>query len=293
MNTEEQNLLAGVYANPGDDAPRLAYRDWLDEYGSKTLCWACEGKGFLLGAGPDRGNPECDKCFEGWILSGFAARAEFIRAQYELESEPPQPILEKVVLNDSYGDAVHSHVIRGYGDTPRGAELRARCVKLFDTFGRDWFPHLLGDSSVALTVLDAGGGVQSVFHKFQEQMSYVLVVRRGFPETLYCSSGDFLTPGYAGWFAANAPLRSVRLTDLTPRNVRRRSGGKQCYAWFRPISGLADDPARQVRLRDNLIPYNLCPTDGRKRWNFDTQEAARAWLSERCIEYARTAPVPG
>ncbi len=29
----EEALLAAVLADPGDDAPRLVYADWLDEHG--------------------------------------------------------------------------------------------------------------------------------------------------------------------------------------------------------------------------------------------------------------------
>src|SRR5262249_4928243 len=53
--SEENALLAAIDANPLDDAPRLVYADWLDEQGGKPQ----------------------------------AARAEFIRAQCELDLLPP------------------------------------------------------------------------------------------------------------------------------------------------------------------------------------------------------------
>jgi uncharacterized protein (TIGR02996 family) len=63
--SDEQALLAAIYAHPLDDAPRLVYADWLDEHGGKAN----------------------------------AARAEFIRVQCELEllpgDDPRYPILEK------------------------------------------------------------------------------------------------------------------------------------------------------------------------------------------------------
>jgi uncharacterized protein (TIGR02996 family) len=68
MITEEQALLAAVLAQPDDDLPRLVYADFLEETG----------------------------------LEHQVARAEFIRLQYALASEPQRAewlIRERVLLN--------------------------------------------------------------------------------------------------------------------------------------------------------------------------------------------------
>lgn len=63
MTSEELGFVSSIIANRGDDTPRLAYADWLDE----------------------RGGP------------GDAARAEFIRVQCELESYgSPVPNTDRV-----------------------------------------------------------------------------------------------------------------------------------------------------------------------------------------------------
>src|SRR5262249_29003497 len=35
-SSQEQALLAGIVAEPGEDAPRLVYADWLEEHGGET-----------------------------------------------------------------------------------------------------------------------------------------------------------------------------------------------------------------------------------------------------------------
>lgn len=61
-------IAAAAYDERGPDgtldAVRLAIlADALEEVGaSETQCWSCQGRGDHLGAGPDRGNPECDTC---------------------------------------------------------------------------------------------------------------------------------------------------------------------------------------------------------------------------------------
>lgn len=77
--TDEQALMKAVLENPADDVCRLVYADWLQERGRNDRaalirnqieraaggaveCPECNGTGCYLGAGPDRGNPTCDRC---------------------------------------------------------------------------------------------------------------------------------------------------------------------------------------------------------------------------------------
>ena len=289
--SEEKLLLSRITASPADETLRLAYADWCEGYGTRRVCNFCEGKGVTLGAGPDRGNPACGHCVGGWVYDALSARAAFIRAQFELEGEEFVPILEEVRTEGSGQGRAPVHVVRGHECTPRATELMGLCVAMFTQFGNDWFGELLRDFSVAVTVHRDPALVVNVFRE-RRVTAFVLAVRRGFPEVLRCGTSDFVGTGYAQWLVDRAPLRGVQLIDLEPRNVRRRSGGRRCYSWFRPIPGLADDPGRQVRLRNAIIDFRLCPADGRHRWNFSSEAEAWNWLSDRCLEYARRTPAP-
>ena len=85
---ERDSLLANIRANPGDDAPRLVYADWLQENGQEGRaefirlqiqlsklppCGRCDNVGELLYY--PHGEPEllpCPDC-ERWPMSGDAA----------------------------------------------------------------------------------------------------------------------------------------------------------------------------------------------------------------------------
>lgn len=75
---EVLDLAAALYAGNQDAAPLL--HDALLEHGGEAgallaehfrprrKCWNCQGYGNHLGAGPDRGNPECSMCHGiGWL----------------------------------------------------------------------------------------------------------------------------------------------------------------------------------------------------------------------------------
>lgn len=81
LTEEREALLRAVLDEPSEDAPRLIYADWLEEHARTWLCNFCDGTGHSLGAGPDRGNPECGRCVKGRASDGNADRAEFIRCQ--------------------------------------------------------------------------------------------------------------------------------------------------------------------------------------------------------------------
>ena len=102
MTDTERDLLRAVNAEPGDDAPRLAYADFLDEQPDAYRdCPNCNGvpdqKRFMRATDWYRGKtgpstvvttcPECDGA--GFVPDDARKRrAEFIRVQIEL-SKPP------------------------------------------------------------------------------------------------------------------------------------------------------------------------------------------------------------
>lgn len=85
-------LLASVLTRPGDDLPRLALADWLDEHADMVQCPECELKPGevnhppgLMFVGYGLGWQPCSTCNgSARVSNGFAERAEFIRIQCEL-----------------------------------------------------------------------------------------------------------------------------------------------------------------------------------------------------------------
>ena len=289
MNTEEA-LLQAIYRNPGDDTPRFAYRDWLEEVVPVIPCPGCtryDRGGYVpdVTPSPMAGWAVCKQCNGEAKLPN--PRIEFLRLQYELEEEKPISILEELRTDGSEIDPEPNYVVRGYRDSPRAVGLRDRCRVLFDTFGREWFTHHLKDASVAVTVYTDWARIQQVFRD-RPEISYLLSIRRGFPESLYCTSANFLTPGYARWFADTTPLRFVRLVDKAPQLAKHRAGGmSHRYCWWN-----GDKIDANMWGKNAVLPSALFPDPSRWRCNYDTKEAANQALSERCLEYARTAPVP-
>ncbi len=80
MGDEETALVRAVLADPGDDAPRLIYRDWLDERGR----WAYETVLALVLAYPEADGPRL-LAARWWEENGESERAEFVRVQCAIE----------------------------------------------------------------------------------------------------------------------------------------------------------------------------------------------------------------
>lgn len=84
--TDFDRLLAAIRENPGEDAPRLVWADWLEENARTAACEACKGCG-KIGIG-NNGNPymtTCDECHgTGRVSDGRAELAAFVRVQCEL-----------------------------------------------------------------------------------------------------------------------------------------------------------------------------------------------------------------
>lgn len=80
--SEQQMLLNAIVANPEDDAPRLAYADWLQENPNLIDCAACAGCGGykdVLGKWVS-----CEPCRETGSFDANEAQSWIIRHQLEV-----------------------------------------------------------------------------------------------------------------------------------------------------------------------------------------------------------------
>lgn len=97
MTPEERAFLLAIAAEPGEDTPRLAYADWLDEQEpARAKCPKCKGEGIYRGLQerphvPNFGWWKCEPCDgTGTTLdTSRRDRAEFIRSQIELAQLGP------------------------------------------------------------------------------------------------------------------------------------------------------------------------------------------------------------
>ncbi len=142
--TDGPALLRSVLANPGDDAPRLIYADWLDESAAANVCPQCGGHPEKVSAGScgGQGLEDLDgKCFTcnstGVVSNGNRERAEFIRVQCELARlGDPQ---DCVTRDGGYATGCTCHV----------CALRRRERDLLNDHWRDWIaPLTSGDCHV-------------------------------------------------------------------------------------------------------------------------------------------------
>jgi hypothetical protein len=123
----EARLLRAVLESPGDDTPRLAYADWLDDNAGVVPCPICTGPGFPRGPVP-AGCTKCRGSLE--IPDDRRERAEFIRIQCELAGRPdgsPETTRRRSDLFEREGDLLWN--MQGAGIMPGQMLAHAR---------RDW-----------------------------------------------------------------------------------------------------------------------------------------------------------
>ena len=172
----EADFLRAILAEPGDDAHRLVYADWLDEHAAAVPCPECWNRFF---------GGRCDACDgSGRAPDGRAARAEFIRVQCALarvrrEAEPGHRYFD-----DPSADC-------GCGWHRQTLPLRRRERELLDAHGSDWLAAALP------------------FLEFEEPVRDGLFCR-GFVEEVTCTAEDWLRHGDA--IRAAQPVARVELT---------------------------------------------------------------------------------
>lgn len=90
--TDFDRLLAAIRENPGEDAPRLVWADWLEENAGTVECAACDGTRLVQHRSPRGANYDamgsvenCPACRgTGRVSDGRAELAAFVRVQVEL-----------------------------------------------------------------------------------------------------------------------------------------------------------------------------------------------------------------
>lgn len=144
MTPTESMLLRAVLESPGDDTPRLAYADWLDDNAGVVPCPICTGPGFPRGPVP----VGCTKCRGSLEISdGRRERAEFIRVQIEIADQFAD--LKSECVCKSAEDKFHCSRCMAWDQSEA---IRERERKLWNRYKCQWF----GDSWAVL-YLDSDG----------------------------------------------------------------------------------------------------------------------------------------
>lgn len=298
---DELALCAAVLSEPGEDAPRLVLADWLDENATGRECWVCQGMGDLLGAGPDRGNPECGTCGgTGRASDGRAARAEFIRVQCELAKCPK--CRGSGWRQNPAGDGGLSKRVACCGDKK---SLRRRERELLKIHGEAWLDGSLSFADRCFSTPEGQGFwvgdicVRAEFRRgFVGSVTVPLAAWVGGPCGLCQGTGSDWTccdckgtgriAALGPAIAAACPLEAVRFGDREPYH---NGAG---HSWFRQSrrrhSELVPEAAE---LPDELFDLLPRPIRGISRYHaYLTPEAAHSALSVAALALARSRPLP-
>lgn len=276
-------LLRAILANPEDDAPRLAYADWLDENGGEIRCPKCKGLRFgfcsrcsgegcsiygIAANGPCGVEKQCDECNgTGRVSNGFAERAEFIRVQCELDKLPTE-------CDRTFCD----------GQLVVCPDCRKR--KQLWKIERNWIENnrrkFRDDSGIPLA--DMGLLRQEPL----ECAGPLFRFRKGLVEEVRCTLAQYLT--HCHEIAAKHPVTKWILTDKEPTNDPLGEHHRNPeYHWF-------------IFVPDPHYPStNALPYEWQKPWErweismikggngayFTSKEHAMKGLQKFCYLYAR------
>lgn len=317
----EAALLAAIRENPGEDAPRLVLADWLEENAETAACAACKGRVWPLVPPPDvietvntfgvvtryaklgpfKAVMPCSACHgTGRVSDGRKELSEFIRVQCELATDQ-EP------CNEWCNNGLNTC------DECRNRDrLRARECELWGYLptrngARSYFESTLPGAAFC-PESDGGKHLGSGFP--------IVLIQRGLPALVRCTlaewiggecgqcqgrgqrtiygdgSGpwtkcqycvDGLTPGIGPRLAQRWPIERVEVTDKRPVLVdgnRRHDKYVGRWIWWQ-----GDDGGEE---NNGTLPRSIIPEKYRNRvWNFDSEPAARAALSDALIAWAR------
>jgi len=177
IDTDQTQFLRTICERPDDDAPRMVYADWLDEFAGEERCEACDGEGKTTR--DNNGNvwvSECKTCHgSGYVANHYAERAEFIRVQIALANSR-------------------------HGGIPKVqyAELKNRERELSNQYGLTWLPRQFMD-------LEAQ----------RAEVFGVVQYSRGFISSISLTCSDFMQHAKALFDPAmgGQPITRVVLTD--------------------------------------------------------------------------------
>lgn len=289
MILEETVFLRAILDAPDDDAPRLAFADWLDEHGGPIECEVCENSGCNRLA-----NGEIDTAWYCPVCdgqsNGFAARAEFIRVQCEAEH------LDRIVQTGIFAPGPPSNAPDTSKEFGRLCDLRRRERELMDYHWRNWCDSLpapiacsnLNGQSDTLTVTFRRGFVASVALPLAAFLGGSCGRCGGQgdrSDASLCPAcyGTGRTPGLAASLFASMPLTAVRLTDREPWDGRYWHNMNRSRNRSEPADYGRSDLPQEVW--DQLDGFDIC-TDRFKR--FSTNVAAIEALVSACVKYGRS-----
>jgi uncharacterized protein (TIGR02996 family) len=296
----DEDLMAAVLASPGDDAPRLAYADWLEEHAGP--CSSCE-KGlpgwrrytrpdYPTGKPPGYKRPRirvtCEAC-GGTGQNLFAERAELIRVQCELYR------YERTKSCQAFMYSCYEHgEVCGCADD-KTETLRARERTLLETHGEGWLgtqsyrPGFRVDGSFEVRL--PRGSSWFIFHRgfvAEVQLSTEALMGGGScgcnlpddpEEPCPDCKGTGLNPGLAATLFESHPVTEIRLTGREPSHSTRN--GKPVYWW---IAATNSEPL----IEPSFVPRFLWDTGQLGGYGqFDTSEAAHTALSRACVAFGR------
>jgi uncharacterized protein (TIGR02996 family) len=211
----ESDFAAAIRAAPEDNAPRLAYADWLDEHAGEVECPRARCTAEFDGA-----QDWCPFCAgKGHVPDGRHARAEFIRVQIELAGLLAEVEKWAKTPSDQPGGSKEDGGAAGAA-LADAQTLQRRERELFVSRGCDWF------LSPLLTAVRLPSSSSTLGHTHPYKRPPVVgVVRRGFVESVSLPLAAFLEHA-APIFAAH-PVTKVALAD------RRCFGSVTSAGWQR------------------------------------------------------------
>lgn len=100
----QRHFIDQIVREPGEDSPRLAYADWLEENAGDVECPDCRHRKKDWGR-HYKSSPYCICKGSGRISDSYTERAEFIRVQVELAElgKPHIIVTEPCILESRYG----------------------------------------------------------------------------------------------------------------------------------------------------------------------------------------------
>lgn len=278
---ERAAFIRAICAEPDEDTPRLAFADWLDEFGADVTCPHCRGE--WVG----RGRAKCPACRgAGLVPDGDRELAAFIRRGVALcapECLAPGHDGDRAWAGwDGVIDAINQYPPRDPDHCPLCRAFRDQ-RNAQDTLGRRVAQEIAGWARLPADWSgrpDAGGQYLGV--RF----------RGGFVREVSMPHAEFLADHFARRLFSSHPVARVRLSGCRPArwigsNTRGIEGkwywydrGDLVSSWF-----------------GHHIPRELCPLAEGVRHDdvlmlqsavfFDTEAEAAAALSRRCVAYGR------
>ncbi len=266
-HAEEVTFVAAICADPADDTTRLVYADWLEEHGENVACGQCDGKGegnWWKGVGLGKyAITKCPTCHgTGRVSDGRRERSEFIKVQIALNIG-----MEEVGLHP-VGDAsvaAYAYERKGWRHNnlhPRQvklldlSKLQVREAQLFDAHGLEWMNRPVGKRFMHRS------GTHFTFANNENESRDVWTYRRGFIDSIRCSTADFLTHAAAVFRAM--PVTGVTLADVRISHREDMWG----WRWNWPVN------VRQI-------------IDPRRSMGYRTKADVESRLSAACVTWAR------